>query len=44
MQSKNDYSLFIRNSNEHIIIAAVYVDDIILTGNDNQGIADLKLI
>lgn len=42
-QSKNDYSLFIRNVNDKITFTVVYVDDIILTGNDSQGINDLKL-
>lgn len=41
-QSKNDYSLFIKKLDGKITIATVYVDDIILTGNDAQGIADLK--
>lgn len=43
VQSKNDYSLFIRNVEDKMTITAVYVDDIILTGNDHQGISDIKL-
>ncbi|KAL8091135.1 hypothetical protein AgCh_040296 [Apium graveolens] len=31
-----------RNASEQIIIAAIYVDDIILTGNDHKGISNLK--
>ena len=41
-QSKNDYSLFIKETNGKITILAVYVDDIILTGNDVQTINGLK--
>lgn len=43
-QSKNDYSLFIHKHHQSglITIAAVYVDDIILTGNDLTCINDLK--
>ena len=33
-QSKNDYSLFIKRVGSNITIAAVYVDDIIITGTD----------
>lgn len=41
-QSKNDYSLFIKNNNGMITILAVYVDDIVLTGNDIHAIHSLK--
>lgn len=33
-QSKNDYSLFIKKLDSHITIVDVYVDNVILTGND----------
>lgn len=41
-QSKNDYSLFIKQDGNQWTIAAVYVDDIILTGDNSQGINKLK--
>ena len=41
-QSKNDYSLFIKKQDHHITLAAVYVDDIILTGTDLDSITNLK--
>lgn len=41
-QSKNDYSLFIKRDSFYSTIAAVYVDDIILTGNNTTEIQDLK--
>lgn len=34
LQSKNDYNLFIKKTDHHITLAAVYIDDIILTGTD----------
>lgn len=43
IQFKNDYSHFIRNVNNKMTITAFYVDDIILTGDDHQGISDIKL-
>ena len=42
VQSKNDYSLFIKKTSDSFILAAVYVDDIILTGNDVQSNNHLK--
>lgn len=41
-QSRNDYSLFVKKSADLICIAAVYVDDVILTGNDTEAITCLK--
>lgn len=42
VQSKNDYSLFIKNSTTGMVIVAVYVDDIIVTGSDQPAITALK--
>ncbi|KAL8120516.1 hypothetical protein AgCh_017628 [Apium graveolens] len=42
-QSKNDYSLFIKRTNQCTTIAAVYVDDTIITGNDDTEIQALKV-
>ncbi|KAL8093307.1 hypothetical protein AgCh_035258 [Apium graveolens] len=41
-QSKNDYSLFMKNCNGLTTIVAVYVDDIILTGDNQVEIECLK--
>ena len=43
IQSKNDYSLFIKKNNLLTTIIAVYVDDIILTGDDKEEIQNLKI-
>ena len=42
IQSKNDYSLFIKQNNGLVTFAAVYVDDIVLTGDDTPSILALK--
>lgn len=41
-QSKNDYSLFTKRAENSITIIAIYVDDIILTGNTIQEINNIK--
>lgn len=42
VQSKNDYSLFIKNTGIHMTVAGVYVDDIVLTGDCEMEILRLK--
>uniref|UniRef100_A0A0V0H7R2 Putative ovule protein n=1 Tax=Solanum chacoense TaxID=4108 RepID=A0A0V0H7R2_SOLCH len=41
--SLNDYSLFVKTSGDLITILVVYVDNILLTGNNMEDITDLKL-
>ena len=41
-KSKSDHSIFYRNSQAGIILLVVYVDDIIITGDDMTGISSLK--
>ena len=38
IQSKNDYSLFIKRENQYTTIIVVYVDDIIITGDNKDEI------
>lgn len=40
--SHNDYSLFLKTTSTSIVIVAVYVDDILVTGDNQDEIADLK--
>ena len=42
IQSKNDYSLFLKGSEHTLVIVIVYVDDIIITGEDVPSILQLK--
>lgn len=42
-QSKNDYSMFVKKSGSTITIVAVYVDDIVVTGDNSADITSLKL-
>ncbi|BBN68153.1 RING/U-box superfamily protein [Prunus dulcis] len=41
-QSKADYSLFTRVCGESFTSVLIYVDDMIITGNDDKAIQDLK--
>ena len=42
IHSKNDYSLFYKVQPMSIVILGVYVDDIVITGNDSSEISQLK--
>ena len=42
VQSKSDYSLFTRTNQGLLICILVYVDDLLITGNDVLGITHLK--
>lgn len=42
VQSKNDYSLFIKRQSDTITIILVYVDDLLIAGNNSDAIAAAK--
>ncbi|GJW75220.1 putative RNA-directed DNA polymerase [Tanacetum coccineum] len=44
VQSKYDYSLFTKTSGDMVLMLLVYVDDIVITGNDNSEIGKFKEI
>ena len=35
-------TVFVKSNEQVVIILYIHVDDILLTGDDNQGIAELK--
>ena len=41
-KSKSNHSVFYQNSSSSIILLVVYVNDIVITGNDSTGISSLK--
>ncbi|GJT45465.1 retrovirus-related pol polyprotein from transposon TNT 1-94 [Tanacetum coccineum] len=41
-QSKHDYSLFVKNINGHFTATLVYVDDVLITGNNSAEILSLN--
>ncbi|GKA44535.1 ribonuclease H-like domain-containing protein [Tanacetum coccineum] len=43
LQSKNDHSLFVKNKDGTFLALLVYVDDIIITGNNNDEISKFKI-
>ncbi|GJY65019.1 putative RNA-directed DNA polymerase [Tanacetum coccineum] len=42
-QSKFDYSLYTKQNGDKFIVLLVYVDDIVITGNDDAGIKEFKV-
>ncbi|GJU86077.1 ribonuclease H-like domain-containing protein [Tanacetum coccineum] len=42
IQSQSDHSLFIKNTNDIFVALLVYVDDIVITGNDSLEINKVK--
>ena len=41
-QSNSDHTLFLKNQNGKITALIIYVDDMIITGNDDEKIIDLQ--
>lgn len=43
IQSKNEYSLYVKNSDNFCVLLLVYVDDIVIIGNNEKVIKSVKL-
>ena len=41
-QSNSDHTLFLKNQNGKVTALIIYVDDMIITGNDNEEIIELQ--
>ena len=41
-QSNSDHTLFLKNQNGKVIALIIYVDDMIITGDDNEEIIELQ--
>jgi len=41
-QSNSDYTLFLKINGAKTVALIIYVDDIIVTGNDEEGISELQ--
>ena len=41
-QSNSNHTLFLKNQNGKITALIIYVDDMIITGNDDEEITDLQ--
>ncbi|GMJ05853.1 cysteine-rich RLK (RECEPTOR-like protein kinase) 8 [Hibiscus trionum] len=44
VQSLYDYSMFTKQDGKKLVILLVYVDDLLITGNDAMMISDLKAV
>ncbi|GMJ15208.1 cysteine-rich RLK (RECEPTOR-like protein kinase) 8 [Hibiscus trionum] len=43
-QSRSDYSIFTKRKGDAMVIMLIYVDDLLITGNDSSLISELKLL
>nr|GFC87053.1 putative reverse transcriptase, RNA-dependent DNA polymerase [Tanacetum cinerariifolium] len=42
-QSNSDHTLFLKNRKNHVTCLIIYVDDMVITGNDEEEIKRLKV-
>ena len=43
LRCQTDHSVFHRQTDAGYVLLVVYVDDIVITGNDSEGITELKI-